>query len=171
MNMDGLPEIGEGSMLPPIKLTPQQEELCSRLDSLNQRTIQGQELSKMFRGAIYATREECRSNPDWMAQSAHSFREILYQFSPNYSEIKWFEAFKMYGSATADDDRFEQIVGTVQNKVTKVAHHAHVPTIEEYENLIDDFQRVLFWASTRQVDIHNQIDKYLSENKPEEGGK
>ena len=164
--MDGLPDFRDGSMLPPIKLTSQQEELCRRLDSFNQRTIQGQKPSMMFRGAIYATREENRSNPDWMAQSAHSFREILYQFSPNYSEIKWFEAFKIYGSATADDDKFEQLVGTVQNKVTKVAHHAHVPTIEEYENLIDDFQRALFWALTRQVDIHKQIDKFLSNNRP-----
>ena len=77
MNKDGLPEFEEGSMLPPIILMPQQEELCRRLDALNQRTIHGQELSNLFRGAIFAIREECRSNSDWMAQSAHSLREII----------------------------------------------------------------------------------------------
>jgi len=149
-----------------MNLTSQQEELCRRLDSRNQRTIQRQDLSKLLIGAIYATREECRSNPDWMAQSAHSFREILYPF---YSgDIKVIDAFKSYGSATTEEETFRQSLGQVYGKITDVAHHQFI-SIEDYEKLIEDFQRVLLWALDRQVDVHNQIDKFFSENKPEKG--
>lgn len=163
--MDSLSEFEEKRMLPPIKLTPQQEELCRRLDLLNQRTIKGQELSKMFRGAIYAIREECRSNPDWMAQSAHSFREIIYQFSPRYSKIKLVDALKLFGSVKTDDDNFKEKVARVRNKIEKVAHHRLELTIEEYTKLIEEYEWVLLRALDRQVDIHSQIDKFLLENK------
>jgi hypothetical protein len=171
MNTDGLPEFEERSMLPPIRLTIQQEELCRRLDSLNQRTIQGQELSKMFKGAIFATREESRSNPDWMAQSAHSLREILYQFKSKKTRINLVDAFKLFGSATTEDEKFKEIVGTVYNKITDLAHHRLDLTIEEYEKLIEEYERVLLWALARQVDVHDQIDKFFSENKPGHSGK
>lgn len=168
MNTDGLPKFEERSMLSPIKLTIQQEELCRRLDSLNQRTIQGQELSKMLIGAIYATREECRSNPDWMAQSANSFREILYPFYTGKIKVK--DAFSAFGSATTEEETFQHSLGTVYGKMTDMAHHKLISN-EDYEKLIEDFQRVLLWALDRQVDVHNQIDKFLSGNKPGKSGK
>ena len=152
-------------MLSPIKLTSHQEDLCERLDLLNQRTIQGQELSKMFRGAIYAIREECQSNPDRMAQSAHSLRDILYQFKSNKTRIDWVDAFIKYGSVATDDENFEETVGSVYGKITKVAHHQLELTIEEYKKLIEEFEWVLLRALDRQVDIHNQIDKFLSETE------
>ena len=157
-------------MLPPILLTPQQEELCRRLDALNQRTIQGQELSKMLIGAIYATRRECRSNPDWMAQSAHSLREILYQFKSKKNKTKWVDAFNRFGSVTTEDEKFKEIVGRVYNKITEVAHHQLDLTIEEYENLIEEYEKVLLWALDRQVNVHDQIDKFLSESLPGKSG-
>lgn len=149
-------------MLPPIKLTSQQEDLCKRLDLLNQKTIQGQELSKMFRGAIYAIREEYRSNPDWMAQSAHSLREIIYQFSPKHSKIKLVDALKMFGSVTTDDDKFKEKIGRIRHRIESVAHHRLELTIDEYEKLIEEYEMVLMRALDRQIDIHNQIDKFLS---------
>ena len=157
-------------MLPPIKLKTQQEELCRRLDSLNQRTIQGRALSIMLTGAIYATREECRSNPDWMAQSAHSLREILYQFKSKKTKINWVDAFDTFGSVTTEDEKFKEIIGRVYNKITKVAHHQLDLSSDEYEKLIDEHERVLLWALDRQIDVHNQIDNFLSENKPGKRG-
>jgi len=156
MNMDDLPKFEENRMLPPIKLTPQQEELCRRLDSLNQMAIQGQKLSMMFRGAIYGTREECRSNPDWIAQSAHSFREILFPW-----RTKEKEAFRSYGSVTVEEETSQNALGTVYNKMTRVAHHEPI-SVDDYEKLIENFQRVLLRALDRQVDIHDQIDRFLS---------
>ena len=158
-------------MLPPIRLTTQQKELCRRLDSLNQRTIQGQELSLMFKGAVFATREESRSNPDWTAQSANSLREILYQFYSKKSKIKLVDAFNTFGSVTTEDEKFKEIVGRMYNKITAVAHHQLDLSVDEYEKLIDEFERVILWALDRQVDVHNQIDKFLSENKPGKSGK
>ncbi len=168
MNKDGLPEFEERSMLPPIKLTAQQEELCRRLDSLNHITIHGQELSNMFRGAIFATREECRSNPDWMAQSAHSLREILYLFNSPKTKGKkykgnWIKAFRSFGSATVEDENFVRIIGEGYGKISNVAHHQHV-SIEEYDEIIEKYQNVLLWALTRQVDVHVKIDRFFSEN-------
>ncbi len=164
--MGGSIEFEDKTVLPPIKLTPRQEELCRRLDSLNQLTIRGQEMSLMFRGAIYTTREECRSNPDWIAQSAHSFREILYPFYKKERKIKVKDAFKSYGSVTVEEKNFKHDLGKVYGEITKVAHHQPV-SIEDYEKLIEEFQEALYWVLYRQVDIHNQIDKLLSESKPD----
>jgi hypothetical protein len=163
MNADDLPEIEKNGMLPPVKLTLQQEDLCKRLDLLNQKTIQGQELSKMFRGAIYAIRKEYRSNPDWMAQSAHSLREIIYQFSPKHSKIRLVDALKMFGSVTTENDQFIEKMGRVRNRIESLAHHRSELTIEEYEKLIEEYEMVLMRALERQVDIHKEIDRFLSE--------
>jgi hypothetical protein len=155
-------------MLPPIVLTPQKQELCNRLDALNKSTIQGQELSKMFIGAIYAIREESRGNPDWMAQSAHSLREILYQFKSKRSKLRWVDAFNIFGSVTAKDKKFKEIIGRVYNRIAEVAHHQLDLSIDEYDKLIDEYERVLLWALDRQIDVHNQIDEFLSRRKSEE---
>ena len=159
MTRDGLPEFEERNMLPPIKLTNQQEEICRRLDALNLSTIQGKELSKVFRGAIYATREECRSNPDWISQSAHSFREILYPYSSKEKD-----AIRDYGPATKEEKTF-QLLGPVYYNMTDVAHHQPI-SIEDYEKLIEDSQRELLRALDRQVDVHKQIDEFFTEDKP-----
>ncbi len=171
MDEDGLPKYGEENKLPPIELTPQQEGLCRRLDALNQMTIQGQELSNIFRGAIFATRKENRSNPDWIAQSAHSLREIIYLYKSNKTKGKkyrgnWINAFRTYGSVvTVKKEIFEQIINEVYRKITGVAHHQPI-NIDEYYKLIDQYQSVLLWALTRQDDVHNQIDEFFSVNKP-----
>lgn len=164
MKKDDALEFSVGGILRPIELTPQQEDLCERLDELNQRTIKGSEFSLMFRGAVFALREENRSNPDWMAQSAHSLREILYQFS--HKNLNRVEVFKEYGSVTADDEKFKEIVGRVNGKITAVAHHQKVLSIEQYKQLFEDFQRVLLWALDRQVDVHRQIDLFFSNAPP-----
>ena len=161
MKKEGLSKFEVGSILPPIKLTSQQEELCRRLDALNQSTIQGQKLSEMFRGAIFAIREENRSNPDWMAQSAHSLREILYQFNS-----RWKDAFRLYGSATIEEEKSKSL-GKLYGKINAVAHHQDDLSAEKYEKLIEEYESVLLWALARQVDVHKQIDMFFSENRPE----
>ena len=65
-------------------------EICRRLDSFYETS--GVQLdilpSSIFRGAIFAmTNTNIKNNPDWMAQVAHSLREILYQFD-NREEIE-----------------------------------------------------------------------------------
>lgn len=69
----------------PLKLTSRQTWLCSHLDNLNvMKSFCPTAIpSVLLRGAIYLTQDSIRiSNPDWMAQAAHSLREIMYGFVP-----------------------------------------------------------------------------------------
>jgi len=158
-------DLKEGIILPPIRLTPEQEDICERLFLFSQRTNHKQDLSVLFKGAVYAFREECRCNPDWIAQSAHSLREILYPFYSGKNSRK--DAFTAYGSVTIEDKLLRQALNRVYGKITDIAHHIQPISIEDYENLIEDFQRVLSRALDRQVDVHNQIDNFFSKNKPQ----
>lgn len=80
MEDKSLPQPVGGGQLPPSSLTPKQEDLCKRMDKLHARYGLKVKPSDMFKGAIFAARIECRSNPDWVAQAANSLREILYPF-------------------------------------------------------------------------------------------
>ena len=64
----------------PIKLEPNQEWVCNYLDCLNEKEkicAKGVLPSNLIRGALATIRNK-KTNPDWMAQSAHSYRELLY---------------------------------------------------------------------------------------------
>lgn len=64
----------------PLKLEPHQVWVCNYLDRLNENAkfcSDGTLPSNLIKGAL-AVAKNTESNPDWMAQSAHSYREILY---------------------------------------------------------------------------------------------
>lgn len=64
----------------PLKLDPDQEWICNYLDRLNEKQKicrDGLLPSYLIRGAIAVARNR-DFNPDWMAQAAHSYREIIY---------------------------------------------------------------------------------------------
>ena len=86
------PPTGTTPLLPP-SLNPEQQDLCNRLDEWHDqyKSLKGKP-SKMFQGAIFAIKTECRNNPDMIAQAAHSLREILYPFKSKE------EAIREYGS-------------------------------------------------------------------------
>ena len=99
-----LQSIGNNA-LPPVRLTDGQENLCRRLDEWHERGGLKIKPSDMFRGAVFAIREECKSNPDRIAQAANSLREILYPFlSIQVKQVssKRMDAFKNFGSVTVD---------------------------------------------------------------------
>ena len=65
----------------PLVLTERQKWLCSHLDTLNriETFCRFSAPSDLFTGALYLTQSSVKSaNPDWMAQAAHSLREIMY---------------------------------------------------------------------------------------------
>lgn len=65
----------------PFKLEPHQEWICNYLDRLNEKQkicSDGVLPSDLIKGAL-AVAYNTESNPDWMAQSAHSYREVLYR--------------------------------------------------------------------------------------------
>ena len=167
-----LPQLtGEGS-LPPVRLTPEQEELCRRLDELYDPYNLHVRPSNMFRGAVFASRAECRSNPDWIAQAAHSLREILYPiWSPEHKEIadKKRTVFENYGSVSVDD-RLIEAVGSVYGRLNNLAHHDRTAsTSSDYEQLLAEFERAMVQALTRQLDLHSEIDELVSSGPPQQG--
>jgi len=63
----------------PLKLEPHQEWICNYLDRLNEKEkicAEGSLPSDLVKGALAVALNK-KSNPDWMAQAAHSYREIL----------------------------------------------------------------------------------------------
>ena len=157
--------------LKPAELEKKDRNLCKRLDELY--ALYDYDLkvkpSDMFQGALFAMRPECRSNPDWMAQTAHSLREILYHFNGNPLP-KREQAFKEYGSVKTDQ---VSDVGTVYGKLTELAHHGNgrgnsvdmkTYTDSDFEQLVSDFKRVMFDALTRQFDIHSKINDIVNIN-------
>ena len=147
------PPIGENP-LPPSSLSPEQQELCERLDELHNQCKLEVKPSDMFRGAIFAIRTECQSNPDRIAQAAHSLREILYPFDNKG------KAFEKYGSVHADQTSIQDI-GTVYGHLTKLAHHNASADLG-FQNLLARFVHVMLHALTRQIDVHEKIDQILS---------
>lgn len=67
-------------MKKPLKLEPHQEWICNYLDRLNEKEKmcpEGVSPSDLIKGALVVVFDK-NTNPDWMAQAAHSYREILY---------------------------------------------------------------------------------------------
>ena len=162
--------------LPPVRLTQEQEELCSRLDDLYQPYNLHVRPSDMFRGAVFASRAECRNNPDWIAQAAHSLREILAPILRSRPGPKtglvcipddMREAFERYGSASVDS-RLMEDVGRVYSHLSDVAHHNRISAkISDFEQILADFERSMGRALTRQLDLHSEIDEFLRGGPPD----
>jgi hypothetical protein len=162
---------GEGAA-DPAQLTPKQEELCKRLDDLHSKYNLRAKPSDMFRGAIFAAKAEFRSNPDWMAQSANSLREILYPFWSDYGGLadRKAEAFRKSGSVRADEDA-NQEVGKIWGSLNELAHHGNGrgTSIDfntfgatEFGRLLGEFERIMFDRLAHQIDVHNEIDEVLA---------
>jgi len=68
-------------LLPPVVPGPEVNELCKQIDEFYKnypRQHRKQKFSDLIKGAFYAARPECRSNPDWISQASNSLREVLY---------------------------------------------------------------------------------------------
>ena len=162
--------------LPPVLLTPQQDDLCRRMDELYAPYNLHVKPSDMFRGALFASRGECRNNPDWIAQAAHSLREVLDPilrsrrgpgtgtiYIPDDSRT----VFERYGSATVAPSVLDE-VGRVYNRLSDAAHHNRNATARPvYEQLLTDFERCMGRALTRQLDLHSEIDEFLRGGPPQ----
>ncbi len=131
----------------------------------------------MFRGAVFAAREECRSNPDWIAQAANSLREILYPFYSREVDgvpTNKKEVLEKYGSVHVDDTMITEM-GKLYGKLNGLAHHGNADkskidfsafTPQDFAGLLDNFEQVMFDTLARQVDVHNEIDSILAVGVP-----
>ncbi len=169
--------IGE-NVLPPVHLTDEQENLCKRLDEWYEWYWQrGLKIkpSDMFRGAVFAIREECKSNPDCITQAANSLREILYPFlSIQVKQVssKGIDAFKNFGSVVVNKKFYDKKVKPLWGELNDIAHHGINPKNEnfdfssfnkvEFEKLLAEFEKIMNEALTRQLDVHQMLDEVLA---------
>ena len=164
------PGVGDGE---PLALTEKQRILCDRLDQLYVAAGRtGSIPSELFRGALCTIQLRAR-NPDWMAQSAHSLRELLYPFDTKSARR---DALSRYGAA-GDADALSKDIWVHYGFMTNVAHHnwdgalknpfvktASITNINDrvavYEAALFAFEDVLFQALRRQ--LAQLIERHLS---------
>jgi hypothetical protein len=157
---------------PAFVLTARQQELCRRLDHLHAYHGLKTRPSNMFQGAIFVARIEARGNPDWIAQAANSLREILYPFwSKQGGKLPGgkAEALRRSGSVRADEDAKEEI-GRIWDSLNQLAHHGNVAgnsidfhrfTSDDFDRLLDIFERIMLDSLMHQIDVHRAIDAIL----------
>jgi hypothetical protein len=165
----------------PIPLTDKQRWLCGRLDELYAAVERsGTRPSDMFLSALYVMHPAQRGrNPDWMTQAAHSLRELLYPFYKSDAPIKRRDAFVRYGVA-GDADALSKTINVHYGFMTSVAHHEWAQALKNpvlktlaiqenadhtsvFESVAAAFEDVLFRALRRQLDVHVEIDRFVSE--------
>jgi len=165
--------VGE-DILPPTRLSDKQEELCKRLDDFCARYKLRAKPSNMLRGSAFASQQKLRHNPDWIAQAAHSLREILYPFYSREVEsvpTDKKKILKEYGSVRFSDELIEQM-GRMWGALNGLAHHGNVEknnidfsifTPTDFENLLQDFEKIMLDILARQIDIHKEIEEILKQ--------
>jgi hypothetical protein len=160
------------SPIEPIQLSQEQIDLCQRLDDLQERSGVGMKVkvkfSDMFLGALFVSQPQLRKNPDWIPQAANSLREILYHFRNKEGKEK---AFRQYGSVHGDKDGFLEKSKSVENDTHELAHHGNgreknidilAYTASDFEELLEEFQKVMKELLSMQIDVHNEFDAILS---------
>lgn len=147
---------------------PRRNEICDFLNSFNDlERFSEAKPSILLKGGWFAMQKENRlGNQDWMAQSAHSFREIHYGLSDNKAIIfqlkRWFvqttvkffkynaknipknrkdKIFDSLKAYVADEEKRQEI-STAINKVhlafTKIAHHfKEVDSLKDTLKILD----------------------------------
>lgn len=162
----------------PVVLSEKQKELCKRLDDLHGEYGALKALpSDMFKGALFLLQKESSKNPDWMAQAAHSLREVLYPIQsdkvpavPGNGET----AFKNFGSVRIKQELLRE-VQRVYGLLSDLAHHGCNSqsgvdisdfTKNEFESLLSDFEHAMLAILDRQIDIHEQLDGLLTQGPP-----
>ncbi|HEY1526756.1 MAG TPA: hypothetical protein VGH51_11005 [Candidatus Angelobacter sp.] len=156
---------------PALVLTARQQELCRSLDHLHAHHGLKTKPSNMFQGAIFVARIEARGNPDWIAQAANSLREILYPFWSKQGKLPGgkAEALRKSGSVGADEDADDEI-GKIYGSLNELAHHGngvgksldfHTFASEDFDRLLDAFERIMLDSLMHQIDVHREIDAIL----------
>lgn len=146
----------------PVSLTAEESLLCNRLDDFYKHYDLKNKPSEYYRGAIYCSNEDHRSNPDWLAQAAHSLREILYPFysskSKDKTEFKKTKAFSKFTNINIDAS-FESELGKFYGKLNEVAHHGKTVN---FTKLKHEFNNVMKQLLLHQLQIHSMIDDTLN---------
>lgn len=176
-----------GFVLPPVIPGPEVDDLCDRLDKFYHEypmPHKGIKASDLVKGAFYAARSECKTNPDWMGQSASSLRDVLYPlFSKEVGSENIFKLFKKYATEiknpNAKDDFTKTFLSldTLYKTLNNLSHHGtklRGMTEEQYLNYSErDFDKLTFefvvilrkTLSLQQIFVHKIIDLILTRKR------
>jgi hypothetical protein len=180
--------------LTPVSLDSEIEELCEKIDEFYtgySKKPKNQDPSDLIRGAYYAMRPECKSNPDWMSQAANSAREAIYPLWSNEPEHNLLYLFKKYSIEVEIDIQNEEFTNKMKRldqiyrELQDITHHGTDPnssrfekdnpdlhqfTAEDFEDLMNEFSSTLRTVlSLQQIFIHNLVDSIIdSESKDKE---
>lgn len=182
-------------ILPPIVPGPEVVDLCDKLDSFYSnypKQHKRQKPSDLIMGVFYATRPECRSNPDWMSQAANSARDVLYPlFGEGISRNNLIKLFKKYAISPNNrrDIKNREFVNTfdaldkIYKKLSDLTHHGTDLkgfslkqfsdfSENDFGNLMNDFTLILGKSfSLQQIYIHTIIDVIVQKKKKPKGVK
>ena len=169
-------------VLPPVVPGPEVIDLCKRIDNFYRnypKQHKKQKPSDLIKGAFYAVRPECRTNPDWMGQAASSARDVLYPlFTEGVSNNNLIKLFKKYATNQNNKSKIsnKEFIKTfndldkIYKQLSDLTHHGtglkgfsekqfSEFSESDFENLLKDFTLVLRRAFTlQQIYIHTIID-------------
>jgi hypothetical protein len=171
--------VSVGETVPsPVVLSSPQEELCQRLDDFCAPYSLKAKPSDIFRGALFTSQHHFRdSNPDWLAQSAGSLREIIYPFCSTEVNTtpEMQEALKAFGSSKASDEKLKERMDAMWKKLNGLSHHGNgrkndidfsTVTNDQFDATLADFEKLMMEALTRQLDTHADADTILKAGPP-----
>lgn len=156
-----------------VKLTPKQEELCRKFEDLHQwagltRQTQQATPTEMFKGALYLHQRGRGDSPDWIAQAAHSLREMLYPFRSRSGGQKVVPKckFKFYQRLMKKSPVASRM-RNLWSRLNVFAHHYRRKQLpknieQEFEGLFAEFQLVTHQISSASTEMYEILDPILS---------
>lgn len=163
--------------------------LIAKLDSLKTSGKLDKKYSEIYKGGVYALRaQNRRENPDWMSQSANSFREILYilqkiesgemekilndYFSKSLTpqEVNQYRSYlaRLYQLLNDLTHHFSEVQDKATEKylIDKDLEIGINPlTKEDYFKAIKLYKEYLKLLVATALDMHKKIDDCVSNNK------
>ena len=165
------------------------EELVSKLDSIRATGNLLKKYSEIYTGGVYALRaKNRRENPDWMSQSANSFREILYVLQQKESkELKEVLQEYLNKSLTKKEvEKYKEYLNNLYCLFSDLTHHlsgvadlknttyliskgqeikADGITKEKYFVAIKLYKQFLKLLVITALEIHKKIDDTVKNNR------
>lgn len=165
------------------------DELISKLDALKSGVNNYKKYSEIYRGGIYALRAKSRiENPDWMSQSANSFREILYVLQQK-EDKKLKETLQAYlgKSLTKKEvEVYKEYLNNLYALFSDLTHHfsavqdlslktylinknleirANAINKDDYFNAVKLYKEFLKLLVATALDMHNKINDCIKNNR------
>ncbi len=164
-------------------------QLISKLDSLKTSEHLNKKYSEIYMGGVYALKEKNRrENPDWMAQSANSFREILYILKKTEAKEVELLLNEHFGKSLTPQEvnEYRSYMTSLYGLFSDLTHHfSGVPDIalqkyridknleigvnpltkEDYFAAIKLYKEYLKLFVITALDMHKKIDECIAQKK------